>query len=151
MQHLPSEPRRRRYGRGASSRSRRFFAARVERAGRVDQLLAVAGDHFIYARARAAALPPADSLRELIARTHPPRDALLAYLDCEISYGTTRGWQIERSTLPWQEGQRLAFVDRIAIATGGRPAPRDPAAGEAWSFPVVDLAPDELRARFPSR
>jgi hypothetical protein len=125
-----------------------FFAVRVERAGRVDQLLAVAGEHFVYARARAVALPPGDSLAELIARTRPPRDAVVAYLDCEISYGTTRGWQIERSTLPWQEGKRLALADRIAIDAGGRPAPRDAAAGEAWSFPVVDLAPDELRARF---
>lgn len=128
-----------------------FFAARVERAGRVDQLLAVAGEHFVYARARAVALPPGDSLAELIARTRPPRDTVIAYLDCEISYGTTRGWQIERSTLPWQEGKRLGFVDRIAIDASGRPAPRAPAAGEAWSFPVVDLAPDELRARFEGR
>jgi hypothetical protein len=124
-----------------------FLAARVERAGRVDQLLAVAGQHFVYARARAVALPPGDSLAELIARTHPPRDAVLAYLDCEISYGATRGWRIERSTLPWQQGKRLAFVDRIAIDASGRPAPRDPAAGEVWSFPGVDLAPDELRAK----
>ena len=128
-----------------------FFAARVERAGRVDQLLAVAGEHFIYARARAVALPPGDSLPELIARTHPPRDAVVAYLDCEISYGTTRGWQIERSTLPWRQGQRLALADRIAIDAGGRPVPRAAAAGEAWSFPVVELAPDELRARFGPR
>ncbi|HEX7835955.1 MAG TPA: hypothetical protein VF469_00760 [Kofleriaceae bacterium] len=125
-----------------------FFAARVERAGRTDQLLAVAGEHFIYARARAVALPPGDSLAELIARTHPPRDTLLAYLDCEISYGTTRGWQIERSTLPWLQSQRLAFADRIAIDAAGRPAPRAPAAGEAWSFPVEGLTPGELRAMF---
>lgn len=125
-----------------------FLAVRVERAGRVDQLLAVAGEHFVYARARAVALPPGDSLAELIARTHPPRDTLIAYLDCEISYGTTRGWQIERSTLPWQQGKRFAFVDRIAIDAGDRPAPRAPAAGEVWSFPVIDLAPGELRVRF---
>jgi hypothetical protein len=124
------------------------FAVRVERAGRVDQLLAVAAGHFVYARARAAALPPGDSLTELIARTHPARDTILAYLDCEISYGTTRGWQIERSTLPWQQGKRLGFADRIAIDPGGRPAPRAPAAGEAWSFPVVDLAAGELHALF---
>ena len=124
------------------------FAARVERAGRVDQLLAVAGGHFVYARARAATLPPGDSLTELIARTHPARDTIIAYLDCEISYGTARGWQIERSTLPWQQGKRLAFADRIAIAPDGRPAPRGPAAGEAWSFPVVELAAGELHALF---
>jgi len=125
-----------------------FFAARVERHGHVDQLLAVAGEHFVYARARAVALPPGASLTELIARTHPARDTLLAYLDCEISYGTTRGWQIERSTLPWLQGKRLAFADRIAVDAGGQPAPRAPAAGEAWSFPVVALAPDPLRALF---
>lgn len=132
----------------ALDRGRGFFAARVERAGRVDQILAVAGEHFVYARARAVPLPPGDSLTELIARTHPPRDAIIAYLDCEISYGTTRGWQIERSTLPWQQGKRLAFVDRIGIDGSDRPAPHAPAAGEVWSFPVVDLAPGELRARF---
>jgi hypothetical protein len=124
-----------------------FFAVRVEREGRTDQLLAVAGDHFVYARARAIALPPAGSLAELIARTHPPRDTLLAYLDCEISYGTTRGWQIERSTLPWLAGSRLAFADRIAVDAADRPAPRNLAAGETWSFPVI-LAPGELRAMF---
>jgi len=128
----------------AIDRGAGFFAARVERAGRVDQLLAVAGAHFVYARARAVALPPGDSLTELIARTHPPRATVIAYLDCEISYGSTRGWLVERSTLPWREGKRLAFADRIAIGPGGRPAPRDPAAGEVWSFPVVDLAPGEV-------
>lgn len=125
-----------------------FFAARVERQGRVDQLLAVAGEHFVYARARAVALPSGASLTELIARTHPARDTVIAYLDCEISYGTTRGWQIERSTLPWQQGKRLAFADRIAVDAGGQPAPRAPAAGEAWSFPVVALAPGQLHALF---
>jgi len=124
------------------------FAVRVERAGRVDQLLAVAGGRFIYARARAVALPRGDSLTELIARTHPPRDTVIAYLDCEISYGTARGWQIERSTLPWRQGQRLGFADRIAIYAGSRPAPRAAAAGETWSFPVVDLPVSELRALF---
>jgi hypothetical protein len=90
-----------------------------------------------------------DRQPELIARTHPPREALIAYLDCEISYGTTRGWQVERSTLPWRQGQRLALADRIAIDAAGHPAPRAPGDGEAWSFPVVDLAPGELRALFP--
>jgi hypothetical protein len=131
----------------ATGRSGGFFAARVERAGRVDQLLAIAGDHFLYARARPAPLPPGDSLADLIAQHHPTRDTLIAYLDCEISYGTTRGWQIERSTLPWLQGRRLAFADRIAIEAG-RPVPRAAAAGETWSFPVVALAADALVALF---
>jgi hypothetical protein len=133
---------------GTNGGSGGFLAVRIERAGRVDQLLAVAGDHFVYARARPVSLPPGDSLTELIARTHPPREALIAYLDCEISYGTTRGWQVERSTLPWRQGQRLALADRIAIDAAGHPAPRTPGDGEAWSFPVVDLAPGALRALF---
>lgn len=125
-----------------------FFAARVERAGRLAQLLAVAGEHFIYARARAVPLPPGASLAELIARTHPPRDTLIAYLDCEFSYGTMRGWQIEHSTLPWQQGKRLAFASQITLGVDGQPAARAAAAGETWSFPVVALAPDPLRALF---
>jgi hypothetical protein len=125
-----------------------FFAARVERAGRVDQLLAVAGEHFVYARARAVALPPGESLIQLIEKTHPARDTLIGYLDCEISYGATRGWRIERSTLPWQQGKRLAFADRIALDDEGRPVPRAATAEEAWSFPVVGFSAGGLRAMF---
>jgi hypothetical protein len=125
-----------------------FFAARVKRAGRVDQLLAVAGERFVYARARAVALPPGESLTALIAKTHPPRDTLIAYLDCEISYGTTRGWRIERSTLPWRQGERLAFADRIALDAEGQPVARAATAEEMWSFPVVGFSAGGLRAMF---
>jgi hypothetical protein len=125
-----------------------LFAARVERHGRVDQLLAVAGAHFVYARARAIDLPPGESITALIAATHPARDTLIAYLDCEISYGTTRGWRIERSTLPWQQGKRLAFADRVVIDAAGLPTPRTSADGEAWSFPEVSFPVGELRAMF---
>lgn len=128
----------------------RFFAAKVARAGRVDQLLAVAGDHFVYARARAAPLPAADSISDAIAKTHATREAIIAYLDCEVSYGATRGWRIERSTLPWREGERLAIADRIALDARGEPVAQG-AAGEAWSFPVNTLAAAELRALFATR
>ncbi|HEU4726660.1 MAG TPA: hypothetical protein VFT22_02190 [Kofleriaceae bacterium] len=124
------------------------FAARVERAGRVDQLLAVAGEHFVYARARPVPLPPGESISALIASGHPARDTVIAYLDCEISYGTTRGWRIERSTLPWQQGKRLGFADRIAIDAEGRSTPRAVAEGERWSFPATGSAAGELRAMF---
>jgi hypothetical protein len=53
-------------------------------------------------------LPAADSLSALIA--HAPREAIIGYLDCEISSGTTRDWQIERSTLPWRIGARAAIA-----------------------------------------
>jgi hypothetical protein len=126
----------------------RFLAIKVSRAGRVDQLLAVAGDHFLYARARATALPAASSMADLIARTHATRETIIAYLDCELSYGTTRGWQVEQSTLPWREGKRLAFADRIAIDANGQPAADAPASGETWSFPANTFAAAELRAMF---
>ena len=36
-----------------------------------------------------------------------------ALLDCEISFGRAdAGWRIERSTLPWREGVRLALAPR---------------------------------------
>lgn len=133
-----------------SRREDRFFAVKVSRGDRVDQVLSVAGDHFVYARARAIALPAATSLAEAIAASHATRETILAFLDCEISYGTTRDWRIEHSTLPWREGERLAFADRIAIGAKGHPAPRDAAAGEAWSFPVNSLPAAELRALFPT-
>jgi len=130
-----------------------YFAAELLRDGRVDQLLAVAGGHFVYARARPTPLPAADSIPDAIARTHATREMIIGYLDCEISYGTVRGWQIERSTLPWQQGQRLAFVDQIAVDAGGQPVPRTTPteAGGVWRFPVNTLAAAALRALFAAR
>lgn len=137
----------------------RYFAARLAQGGRVVQLLAVTGGHFVYARARPGALPAADSIRDAIARTHASRETIIAYLDCEISYGTVRGWRIEHSTLPWQEAKRLAFADRIVVDAEGKPAlraaappvpPGDPDGG-VWSFPVNTFPAAELRALFATR
>jgi len=124
------------------------LAVRVERAGRVDQILAITGGHFVYARARPIGLPRGDSLAELIARTTPSRDTIIRYLDCEVSYGITAAWRIERSTLPWREGQRLAFADQLTLDADGSPAARAAAPGERWSFPVVGVPPDQLRGLF---
>ena len=134
-----------------------YFAARLVQGGRVEQLLAVAGGRFVYARARPSALPDGDSIGDVIARTHATREAIIAYLDCEISYGSVRGWQIEHSTLPWQQGKRLALADRIAVDAEGEPRLRTAAAGapdrdgDAWSFPVNSFPPAELRALFATR
>jgi hypothetical protein len=129
----------------------RFFAVRVAREGRVDQLLAVAGGHFVYARARPSALPAGRSIADVIVQAHATREMIAAYLDCEISSGTVAGWRIERSTLPWREGERLAFADQIVLDPSDQPAPRAAAAGETWSFPVGTLGAAELRTMFASR
>jgi hypothetical protein len=128
-----------------------YIAVETAHDGRVDQLLAVAGSYFVYARARPGALPAAASIRDAIAGTQATRDMIIGYLDCEISFGTVRGWQIERSTLPWQEGKRLAFVVQIAVDAEGRLSPRMPVDPDAWSFPVNTFGAAALRALFVTR
>ena len=124
------------------------FAARVAQDEHVLFVLAVSGQHFVYARARKRDLPAGKSLVELIARTRPDRSTVMQYLDCEISYGNTHGWWIESSTLPWLQGKRLAFADRIGIGGDGQPLAVTPLHGEVWSFPVNTLEPDELQTLF---
>jgi hypothetical protein len=127
-----------------------FLAVKVARGDRVGHVLVVGGDHFVYARARVTALPAADSITDAIARTHATREAIIGFLDCEISYGNTRGWHIVHSTLPWQEGKRLAFIDRIGIDARDRPVATAAESGEAWSFPVNTFTVADLRALFPA-
>lgn len=124
------------------------FAVRVVRDDKTTQLLAVAGQRFLYARARARALPVGKSLKDLIKNPNAERSFVLAWLDCEISYGNTHGWWIEYSTLPWLQGKRLAFADLIAIGGDGHAYARAPSPGETWTFPVDNLPPDELAAMF---
>lgn len=129
-----------------------FLTVRVMRAGRLDRMLLVAGDHFLYARNRASDLPAARSITELAATAS--REQLLAYLDCELSHGLVRGgsvpWQIEHSTLPWREGTHLAFADDLRIGPDGALAARA-ADGETTTIPINTLAPDDLRVLFPAR
>jgi|SRR6185436_19775506 len=130
----------------------KFLAVRVTRAGRLDRMLVVTGDHFLYARNRGSDLPAAKSLTELAAGAS--REQLLAYLDCELSHGLVQGggvpWQIDHSTLPWREGTHLAFVDALTVGpTGALAAPA--AAGETWTIPINTLAADDLRVLFPAR
>ncbi|WP_310448335.1 hypothetical protein [Thiobacillus sp.] len=76
--------------------------------------LLVAGDCFIHVRGRAHPLPHianqknVSDLASLIARSRPSRAQLLDWLNVEISFGHRNGpapWRIERSTLPFREGQ----------------------------------------------
>jgi hypothetical protein len=79
------------------------------------------GNLFAYARGRAAGLPGLPDLRTCIAAAGSAA-AAQDMTDCEISFGTVfaSGWIIERSTLPFREGQRLfpeaaLVTDRIAV------------------------------------
>ena len=140
-----------------SSGDGRFLVVRVTRLDhgkeRLERVLLVAGDHFLYARNRAQDLPMAASLPDLIAKTHATRERVLAYLDCELSQGYARGgsapWSIVRSTLPWREGTRLELAGLIAVDSTGKLSPRA-ASGDTWTFPVNTMAVEDLRVLFPS-
>lgn len=81
----------------------RYLGIEVMRDDRIHELLAVVGDHFVYARNRARDWAPPTTRAELI-----------ELLDCELAYGHVRGgkapWRITLSTLPWREGQSIDFV-----------------------------------------
>lgn len=132
----------------------RFLGVRVERAGRLERVLLVAGDYFFYGRNRAKDLPAAPSLDALIASTKPTRSTIIEYLDCELSVGLIRGgstpWEIQYSTLPWREARHLDFVDRIRAggSTGGLTPLAE--AGETWTVPVNTLNSEDLAALFPA-
>jgi hypothetical protein len=131
----------------------RFLAVRVERAGRLDRILLVAGDYFFYGRNRSKDLPAAPSLDSLIATTRATRSEIIEYLDCELSVGRIRGgsipWEIQYSTLPWREARHLDFVDRISAGGSiGGLTPR-PEAGEAWTVLVNTVDSEDLVVLFP--
>lgn len=77
------------------------------RAARPRSVLLATGNYFMRVRPRRMVLPQADNLASLTGDDQ----ALRAALDFEISFGTRGGppesWVIQRSTLPWREGERL--------------------------------------------
>jgi hypothetical protein len=130
----------------------RFLVIRIQRAGRLDRMLLVAGDYFLYVRNRAKDLPVAESLEALIDSKRASRSQIIEYLDCEFSAGKVRGgvvtWEIQHSTLPWQEGRHLELVDRIAVSRGGAGLVPKIATAERWTIPVNTFASGELSALF---
>ncbi len=132
-----------------------FLVVRIERAGRLVSTLIVSGDDFMYVRNRAKDLPTAPSLDSLIAVTHATREQIIEYLDCEFSVGRVRGgaiaWEIQHSTLPWREKQRLDFVDGVMITeTGASLVPRAPIS-DTWTVPVNTISRGELLSLFVAR
>jgi hypothetical protein len=88
--------------------------------GRVaNQILVVAGDHFLYARGRKHSLEPAKSLNHLFQIKDFTREQMIRYLDCEFSYGRVRSgtepWEIFLSTLPFKEGQTLIAPGEMKV------------------------------------
>jgi hypothetical protein len=130
----------------------RFLVVRVEHSGRMSRTLVVVGNQFIYVRNRAKELPSAASFDALIEATHPSREQIVEYLDCEFSVGRVTGdrvpWQIERSTLPWREGRHLEFVEEISPNDVGSAISTHKAGDELWTVPVNTLSPREIRALF---
>ena len=125
---------------------------KITRAGRVERMLIVVGDHFVYARNRTRDLPDAPSLTELVATTHATRAQIIEMLDCELSYGLVRSgrvaWEVRLSTLPWREGRVLEFASEVVIGPTVIPRPRAPRIGEAWTVPVNTMTQEELTAMF---
>jgi hypothetical protein len=133
----------------------RFLVVQVERDGRLQRLLLIVGDYFVFVRNRVRDLPKAASLDSLITSTHASRTQVIDYLDCDFSFGRVRGgsiaWEIERSTLPWREGRRLEFVDGLkVVAEGNRVLPRAPGS-ERWTVPMNTLSDAELVEIFDHR
>ena len=133
-------------------RAGRYLVIRIERSGRLDRVLIVAGDHFLYVRNREKDLPVASSLDSLMSSTNATRDQVIEYLDCEFSTGwVTDGhspWVIQRSTLPWREAHRLDLVDQVLPADIANGLTRHNTATERWTIPVNTLKPSDIKALF---
>jgi hypothetical protein len=136
-----------------------FFGVKVlrrlpDQTTRIHQILSVAGDHFIYARNRAHDLPMASSMKALVEQERPSRDLLLEWLDLEVSHGFVLGgrcpWQIQFSTLPFREGEPLAFASEIVVdPKSGAVSHRGETPDLIWSFPVNTLDVEDLVVLFP--
>jgi hypothetical protein len=76
------------------------------------------GEDFLYARGRAAALPPGGDLAECIAAAAGVA-AMRRLLDCEISVGRIAGsaWRIARSSLPFRVNNDVAPRLKGDVAT----------------------------------
>ena len=133
----------------------RFLAVRVERMGRLERVLVMVGNDFLFVRNRARDLPVAESLDALMVAAQDDRARMIEYLDCEFSTGRVHGgsvpWEIEHSTLPWREGRHLDFVDGIVASATGEALTPLVGSADRWTVPVNTLAKAELVALFLRR
>ena len=71
------------------------------------------GNFVAYARSRQITLPKAASLIDAIYTIKPVQDALLDWLDMEISFGEMideQHWKIKHSTLPFKKGLIISLL-----------------------------------------
>lgn len=90
--------------------------------------LLVIGEYFMFVRDRLVVTQRADSLAILVELKEPEREQLIELLDFEISFGKRPAdnlpWRIQRSTMPFREGQVLmdnATLAEIAAQAGEEP------------------------------
>lgn len=89
-----------------------LWAARLEdRETGQKGAIARMGSLFMIARERYCAVPEGLTLAECVAGA-PDMARAQEFLDCEISQGavTSRGWFVQRSSLPFREGKSLALA-----------------------------------------
>jgi len=105
--------------------SQSFGAHLMQRGAPSLTCLYVAGDHAIFARNRAEALPTDKTLLELAREAGYDHRRLQGLLDCEFSYARRArpggDYLIELSTFPWREGQPLRFpsVENLEACAAG--------------------------------
>jgi hypothetical protein len=133
-------------------RAARFLVVRIERSGRLERLLIVVGNRFMFVRNRAKDLPRSDSLDALITSTKATRDQIIEHLDCEFSTGSIAAghgaWIIGKSTLPWRESGRLEWIDQIRAADFSNHMAGHDVGDEHWSVPVNTLSRHEIQSLF---
>ncbi len=113
-----------------------------------DAVLVLIDDRFLFARGRAANLPAAESLRDLVLAAGDDRTAIHAYLDCEISLGGTEGntaWRILASTIPFREGRSLLPRASVELAEApGMLIARGDWGTAHWQIVESTMEPHEL-------
>ncbi|MEX1109928.1 MAG: hypothetical protein WEC00_13535 [Dongiaceae bacterium] len=113
-----------------------------------DAILVMIDDRFLFARGRAAELPAAESLRDLILSAGEDREAIHTYLDCDLSIGGTEGsaaWVVDSSTIPFREGRHL--LPRATVELAEEPGMLTVTADEGtahWQVVESTMPPGEL-------
>lgn len=130
-----------------SSGDGKYLGLVITQGKRVEKILTLVGDHFVYARNRKADLPRAESMAKLVESMKATRAQIIETLDCELSYGLVHGgripWEIRHSTLPWREGTSLDFVREVTVDANG------PVLRDGWTVPLNTFAPEDLAIIFP--